>query len=153
MESNKVESLKMKCEFLERELKDAKMTKERSNYTHHQFESKHETSSENFESENKLLANQIKNLVRFQWIVLRPEILIDNLENLFFKKIKRNDVRVLEQENKQLEKVIESERQKTLSYIKQVDELNNQQTTQTMQNSEYKRRLVSLDLVNFSFIH
>ncbi len=56
-------------------------------------------------------------------------------------------MKVLEQENKQLEKVIESERQKTLSYMKQVDDLNNQQTTQTMQNSEYKRRLVSLDLV------
>jgi hypothetical protein len=62
-------------------------------------------------------------------------------------------VKVREQENKQLEKLMDSERQKTISYIKQVDELNNMNSQLTMQNSDYKRRLISLDLVIFIFFY
>ena len=49
--------------------------------------------------------------------------------------------------NKQLEKLIDSERQKTISFIKQIDELNGLNSQITMQNSDFKRRLISLDLV------
>ena len=59
----------------------------------------------------------------------------------------KTDVKVREQEAKQLEKLIESERQKTQNYMKQIDELNGMQSHASMQNSEYKRRLVSLDLL------
>ncbi len=62
-------------------------------------------------------------------------------------------MKVREQENKQLEKLMDSERQKTISYIKQVDELNNMNSQLTMQNSDYKRRLISLDLVIFIFFY
>lgn len=56
-------------------------------------------------------------------------------------------MRIKEQECKQLEKLLETERNKTCSLIRQIDELNSLNTQLTMQNSDAKRRLVSLDLV------
>lgn len=57
-------------------------------------------------------------------------------------------MKIKEQECKQLEKTIDTERAKTLALVKQLEELNTANTQLTMQNAEYKRRLVSLDLVN-----
>ena len=56
-------------------------------------------------------------------------------------------MKIKEQESKQLEKSIESERTKAISLIKQLEELNAINSQLTMQNAEFKRRLVSLDLV------
>ncbi len=73
----------------------------------------------------------------------------DNNSKLLMSQIRnlKTDVRVREQEVKQLEKLIESERCKTQSYVKQIDELNNLQSQSCMQVSEYKRRLVSLEML------
>jgi hypothetical protein len=61
-------------------------------------------------------------------------------------------MKIKEQESKQLEKSIESERTKAISLIKQLEELNAINSQLTMQNAEFKRRLVSLDLViNYIF--
>ncbi len=57
-------------------------------------------------------------------------------------------MKVREQENKQLEKLIDSEREKTNTFIKQLDELNILNAQLSMQNSDYKRRLISLDLLS-----
>jgi hypothetical protein len=56
-------------------------------------------------------------------------------------------MKIKEQESKQLEKSIESERTKAISLIKQLEELNAINSQLSMQNAEFKRRLVSLDLV------
>lgn len=50
-----------------------------------------------------------------------------------------------------MEKLFEAERHKTNSLIKQLDELNHLNTQLTMQNSDAKRRLVSLELVKYKF--
>ncbi len=113
IESNKVDSLRLRCESLERELSEARTTKSNNNIALNEDY----TESDN----NKLLMSQIRNL--------------------------KTDVRVREQEVKQLEKLIESERCKTQSYVKQIDELNNMQSQSCMQVSEYKRRLVSMEML------
>ena len=61
-------------------------------------------------------------------------------------------MKIKEQECRHLEKTIENERLKALNLVKQLEELNTINSQLTMQNSEYKRRLVSLDLVNLSGI-
>lgn len=58
-------------------------------------------------------------------------------------------MRIKEQDCKQLEKTIDTERNKALMLVKQLEELNNVNSQLTIQNAEYKRRLVSLDLVGF----
>ena len=57
-------------------------------------------------------------------------------------------MKIKEQDCKQLEKTIDTERNKALMLVKQLEELNNFNSQLTIQNAEYKRRLVSLDLVN-----
>ena len=57
-------------------------------------------------------------------------------------------MKIKEQDCKQLEKTIDTERNKALMLVKQLEELNNVNSQLTIQNAEYKRRLVSLDLVN-----
>lgn len=52
-----------------------------------------------------------------------------------------------EQECKHLEKLLEAERHKTHTLMKQLDEINSINSQLTMQNSDAKRRLVSLELV------
>jgi hypothetical protein len=52
-----------------------------------------------------------------------------------------------ENDCKQLEKLFDAERNKTSSLIKQVDELNSLNTQLSMQSSESKRRLVSVELL------
>jgi hypothetical protein len=56
---------------------------------------------------------------------------------------------VKDQEYKQLEKLYEAERHKTLTLLKQIDDLNAANSQLSMQNSDAKRRLISLDLVSF----
>lgn len=58
---------------------------------------------------------------------------------------------VKDQEYKQLEKLYEAERHKTLTLLKQIDDLNTANSQLSMQNSDAKRRLISLDLVSFFF--
>ena len=57
-------------------------------------------------------------------------------------------MKIKEQDCKQLEKTIDTERNKALMLVKQLEELNNVNSQLTIQNADYKRRLVSLDLVN-----
>jgi hypothetical protein len=59
-------------------------------------------------------------------------------------------MKIKEQDCKQLEKTIDTERNKALMLVKQLEELNNFNSQLTIQNAEYKRRLVSLDLVSLS---
>ncbi len=59
-------------------------------------------------------------------------------------------MKIKEQDCKQLEKTIDTERNKALMLVKQLEELNNVNSQLTIQNAEYKRRLVSLDLVSLS---
>lgn len=56
-------------------------------------------------------------------------------------------MRLKDQEYIQLERLLESERKKTSSLIQQVDELKTSNTDLSMQLSDCKRRLVSLDLI------
>jgi hypothetical protein len=56
---------------------------------------------------------------------------------------------VKDQEYKQLEKLYEAERHKTLTLLKQIDDLNTANSQLSMQNSDAKRRLISLDLVSY----
>ena len=55
---------------------------------------------------------------------------------------------VKDQEYKQLEKLYEAERHKTMTLLKQIEELNAANSQLTMQNNDSKRRLISLDLVS-----
>lgn len=52
-----------------------------------------------------------------------------------------------DQECRHLEKLLEAERAKTHSLMKQLEELSGANSHLTMQNSDAKRRLVTLDLV------
>ena len=60
---------------------------------------------------------------------------------------------VKDQEYKQLEKLYEAERHKTLTLLKQIDDLNTANSQLSMQNSDAKRRLISLDLVSFFLLY
>ncbi|RNA12422.1 peripheral-type benzodiazepine receptor-associated 1-like [Brachionus plicatilis] len=62
--------------------------------------------------------------------------------------VAQNDLRLKDQECTQLEKLLESERKKTNSLIQQIDELKTSNTDLSMQVSDSRRRLVSLDLIN-----
>ena len=64
IESNKIESLKSKCENLEKELYETKANKHQL-LNQYEFMNckKYDESSENYENENKLLNSQIRNLV------------------------------------------------------------------------------------------
>ena len=64
IESNKVESLKSKCENLEKELYETKANKHQLlNQYEFMNSKKYDESNENYENENKLLNSQIRNLV------------------------------------------------------------------------------------------
>ena len=123
LEANKVESLKLKCDFLEKELADTKAARVmNSSMTSSYHEMVDGPLDRDLEGENKLLVSQVKNF--------------------------RNDLKVRDQEVKQLEKLVDSERLKTSAYIKQLDDVNNLQSQSTMQVAELKRKLVSLDLLS-----
>jgi len=62
-------------------------------------------------------------------------------------------MKIKEQESRQLEKSIEFERSKAITLIKQLEELNAINSQLAMQNADFKRRLVSLDLVIYSIYY
>lgn len=66
-------------------------------------------------------------------------------------KLKQNELRVKEQECKHLEKLLEAERMKTQNLMKQIEDLSNLNSQLSMQNTDAKRRLVSLELVKYDF--
>jgi acetylglutamate synthase len=65
-----------------------------------------------------------------------------------FISFKQNNLKCKEEECKQLDKIIDSERYKTKSLIDQIDDLHSTNNQLVTQYSEAKRRLVAFDLVN-----
>ena len=70
------------------------------------------------------------------------------MTNVF--KFQQNDLKVRDEEHKQLEKMVDMERQKNSSLISQLDELTSINTQLTMQFSDAKRKLISLELVSWT---
>lgn len=121
LEMNKMELSKLKCEQLEREMQEIRMTKLQRLSELEVNHKKYSDTLEKYENEIKLLNAQMINL--------------------------QNEIKNKDQECKQLEKLFDTERQKTGNLIKQVDELNSLNTKLSMQNSESKRRQVSVELL------
>ncbi|CAF0705935.1 unnamed protein product [Brachionus calyciflorus] len=121
LEMNKIESYRNKCEHLEKELDDLKRIKFNKINEYETTNRKFSETSDKYEYEIKILNTQINSL--------------------------QNDLKLKEQEFKQMEKLLENERFKTNALIRQVDELKSSNTDLTMQLSDSKRRLVSLDLL------
>lgn len=59
----------------------------------------------------------------------------------------QNEVRIKEQEYRHLEKLLDAERLKTQNLMKQLEEMSSMNSQLSLQNSEAKRRLVTLELV------
>ena len=66
-----------------------------------------------------------------------------------FSNLQQNDLRVRDEEYKQAEKMGDMERQKNSTLISQLDELTSINTQLTMQFSDAKRKLISLELVSY----
>ncbi len=66
--------------------------------------------------------------------------------------MKQKGLKIKEDEFQNLEKLIEIERLKTVTLVKQIDDLKCINVQLNMQNTEAKSRLVTLDLVSYKKI-
>jgi hypothetical protein len=62
--------------------------------------------------------------------------------------LKQNNLKLKNEEVKQMEKLVEANQQKTSTLSSQLDEVNMMNSQLALQNTDAKRRIMSIDLVN-----